>query len=247
MPYPGSMELASLNRAAIRLKSGGSLVYAVLVVLGSVCGAAQQAGSPPPQRLERLELPAVMQQKIIAGITPAGTAIRAKLSIATLVKGKVLPSGAVLSGHLEESAKRNGNTPSRLKIKFDTAQWKNGTTTLELYFTGCYYPFEITPEQDPASAIPDGLHGSLTMGQVTSSPSHATPSALGQNPLPNDYGTNPGELGGPHVSSRWVREEGTEIMAEPDGSVVVTSAKRNLKLDKGTTYLLTNAIPVAKH
>jgi hypothetical protein len=47
------------------------------------------------------------------------------------------------------------------------------------------------------------------------------------------------------VSTHWVRMEKVDTAAAPDGGLQITSTERNLKLDKGTIYLLRGA-PAAK-
>src|SRR5262249_56546059 len=68
--------------------------------------------------------------------------VEAKLTIATLVKGAVVPKGAVLSGEVTESTAKSENIPSRLAIRMDSARWKDGSTDLKVYLTAWYYPLK---------------------------------------------------------------------------------------------------------
>ena len=81
-----------------------------------------------------------MQQKITAGITPVGTKVQAKLTISTLVHGTVIPRDAVLSGEITESVAKSADAPSKLGIRMDMAQWKNGSLPIKAYLTEWYYP-----------------------------------------------------------------------------------------------------------
>jgi hypothetical protein len=49
------------------------------------------------------EVPAVMRQDVAAGKTPVGTRVEAKLAVATLVNGTVIPKDAILSGGVSGS------------------------------------------------------------------------------------------------------------------------------------------------
>src|SRR5277367_862904 len=50
------------------------------------------------------EFPVTMRQNVKAGKTPVGTKIEARLTIATLVNGAVIPAGAIFSGEVFASA-----------------------------------------------------------------------------------------------------------------------------------------------
>jgi len=224
-------------------------VWPALALL-SLCpgGFAQHssAGVPAP----RLELPVIMRQKVVAGVTPVGAPVEAKLQIATLVSGTVVPQGAILSGHVEQSAKKAGDAPSRLKIKFESAHWKKGSAPLEVYFTGCYYPMIAFTDRDRNPA--DASYGSISRPMDPSDGSYPTQPGLKSGQMPQGYGPDVPQAVTTQVSSHWVRQPGANVIAETDGSISVTSIARDLRLDKDTTYLLANfalvnAAPSAKH
>ena len=73
----------------------------VLWLIYSTSLLAQQTPAASPSRVR--EFPVVMQQSITAGKTAVGTKVQAKLSVATLVEGKVIPRNAVFSGEVIES------------------------------------------------------------------------------------------------------------------------------------------------
>ena len=100
-------------------------------------------GQPPPapqSSTAGLEFPVIMRQNVAAGATPVGTKIQAKLTVATLVNGVVVPQGAILSGEVIESVAKSATDPSRLAIRMDSAQWKNRSAPIKAYLTGWYYP-----------------------------------------------------------------------------------------------------------
>ena len=71
------------------------------------------------------EFPVTLRQNVVAGKTQVGTKVEAKLTIATLVSGTVIPEGAVFAGKVVESSAQSASDPSRLAIRMDSVQWKN--------------------------------------------------------------------------------------------------------------------------
>lgn len=210
------------------------------VVLVSGGFLLAQPAPPSPATQNRVELPVVLQQKIIAGTTAAGTEVRAKLEMATLVNGVVVPKGATLKGRVEESSKKSATSPSRLKIKFETASWKTGTVALSAYFTGCYYPLNVEARPDSDMVSEGGFHGSVGIGaggfsRPGSPPSDNDRGPAGMPPLDSRLSL---PVPPPGVSSHWVRMDKVDVAKQEDGSLAVTSSKKDLKLDKSTTYLL---------
>src|ERR1051325_319659 len=105
--------------------------------------------SPTNANTDLIEFPVTMQQKITAGITPVGTKVQAKLTISTLVHGTVIPRDAVLSGEITESVAKSSDVPSKLGIRMDMAQWKNGSLPIKVYLTDWYYaPKSMMTESD---------------------------------------------------------------------------------------------------
>ena len=68
-----------------------------------------------------LEFPATMRKKIVAGVTPVGTVVQAKLEVATLVDGVVVPENAILSGEVTESSAKSDTDPSRWRFEWTRA------------------------------------------------------------------------------------------------------------------------------
>ena len=76
-----------------------------------------------------------------AGKTPVGAKIKARLAVATLIDGKVIPRSAVFSGEVIDSAAKTADA-SRLAIRMDSVVWKKGSASLTAYLTAWYYPLK---------------------------------------------------------------------------------------------------------
>ena len=119
----------------------------VLCVVSTVSIFSQQkpAASAPPGTQE---FPVVMQQNVAAGKTPVRSKIHAKLEVATLIGGTVVPRDAVFSGEVIESTAKTPTDPSRLAIRIDSVLWKKGSASVTAYLTAWYYPSLDTTGQD---------------------------------------------------------------------------------------------------
>jgi hypothetical protein len=216
------------------------LVGSVLstLFLGSVTVVGQQKAAAPSAPAAR-EFPVFMQQKVTAGITPVGTKITAKLTVATLVDGVVFPRNAEFSGEVTESVAKTATGPSRLAIRMDSAQWKNGSAPIKVYLTGWYYPTRFEEGQK------------LAYGPTNTSVSWKTWNGAGTYPDPNSPASQPfpghetdGNPGsGPTApmavtSDHRVMMKNVESARNSDGSVVITCTRSNIKLDKATSYVL---------
>jgi hypothetical protein len=228
-----------------RLRTG----FAGLLLLAGVSALFAQLPPPPPPEPPPqpiLELPASLQSKIVAGLTAPGTEVRAKLTLATLVGGVVIPEDAMLSGHVEQSVGKTQNAPSLLKIRFESAKWKKGSATLNLYLVSCYYPIEFN------NSNPDdrsGVHGDIgvTMGgapppnSFPRSTSGTTASGVPMDASHPDSFPDPRPTGTvSEVSKHWVRMEKVDTGPSPEGGLQMTSNERTIKLDRNTIYLLRN-------
>jgi hypothetical protein len=171
---------------------------------------------------ERLEFPLELRQKIVAGQTPAGSAVEAKLVIATLVRGVVIPEGAMFSGTVEESVARAGNTPSRLRIHITAAKWNAGSMTVNLYITNTCYPHRRS-----ALEKEDSLSGlQKRQDEILQAQQHG-------GVIPMLDTEKPG------ASSRYEHRtvlEDTKGERDEDGRIAILSEKSNLKLDAGRVY-----------
>jgi hypothetical protein len=220
--------------------------YAALTfVLGSALALSQPgpAVSSPPAGLD---LPVIMRQNVVAGATPVGTKVEAKLAVATLIDGVVVPQDAILSGEVTESVAKSADGPSRLAIRMDSAQWKNGSAPKELqlakkvYLTPWYYPAAPPSDRDFSSGLPDASHNPRNgSGNAGVYPGQRNPTSP---PFP---GTDTGEDTRPappprasDTSKHRVLMKNVESTRNGDGAVTLTSKRSNIKLDKTTTYVL---------
>jgi len=207
--------------------------FASVVVL---CSAAFAQQGPSASRVSQtLEFPVKLQQNVVAGNTPAGTHVQAKLVMATLVDGVVIPDGAVFSGEVTESVAKSDSSPSRLSLRMDSAQWKGGSKDIKLYLTAWYYPLRSELRSQDNSGAP-GTHGEVevTFGQsnVTGPPSAVTTNE--PHPFPENLPDPPSS----EVSTHRILLKDVDAAAKEDGTVEISSTHRNLKLDKNTTYVL---------
>jgi hypothetical protein len=225
--------------------------HAVLsVVLG--CGAMfgqPTPGQPTPAASNSsgaLEVPVIMRQNVVAGTTPVGTKVQAKLAVATLVDGVVVPRDAVFSGEVTESVAKSATDPSRLGIRMDSAQWKKGSVpivlslTPKVYLTAWYYPVAAMTSQDLSDESPDDTPQSWK--HRNRPPTFPDPSAPASQPFPGrGTDTDPGSLP-PSPSSSTSKHralmKNVESTRNSDGTMTLTSKSFNIKIDKLTTYVV---------
>ncbi|HEY1264757.1 MAG TPA: hypothetical protein VGF06_14615 [Terriglobales bacterium] len=198
---------------------------AVAVFLSSAV-LGQQKVHPPA-----LEFPVVMQQNVTAGITAVGTPVQAKLVLATLVDGVVIPDGAIFSGTVVESASKTDTSPSRLAICMESVKWKDGSQPAKIYLTAWYYPFRSELRNGPGSS---GLHGEveITFGGHSSYPPGAT--GAGPQIYPDTAPDAPLSA----LSSHRILMKDVDSSLTEDGTVIISSTHHTLKLDKTRTYVL---------
>lgn len=207
----------------------------VLASAGSYLLSGQQKGpaaaSPGVQ-----EFPVMLQQNVIAGKTPVGAKIQAKLWVATLLDGAVIPRNAVFSGEVTESVAKTKTDPSRIALRMDSVQWKNGSAAVKVYLTAWYYPPRSANGQD------------LQYGPQQ--PANRTWNGEGQYPDPNskiykpfpgsdsDKGSAVPDTPNAATSNHRVVMQDVESASSSDGGLALVCKRTNLKLDKLTTYVL---------
>jgi hypothetical protein len=212
---------------------------ALLQLLAAVsCWASLSAQEKPNAPIAgAAEFPVVLQQNVTAGKTPVGTKVQAKLMMATLVNGTVIPRNAILHGEVIESVVKTKTDPSRLAIRMDSADWKNGSATVKLFVTSWYYPTtEVEANQDlqygpqqPANRTWNG------QGQYPDSNSKS------YQPFPGGDSDNKGSVPDTPsslTSNHCVQMRDVQSTHNGDGAVEITSKRSNIKLDKLTTYVL---------
>jgi hypothetical protein len=213
------------------------------LVLGVVGSAVLLGQLPPPTPKSPAdtsptvrEFPVMVEQQVVAGKTPVGTKVMAKLQVATLVNGIVFPRNAIFSGEVLESAAKTKTDPSRLAIRMDSARWKNGSAAIRVYLTSWYYPVADQNGQNLQYGPPE--------------PAKRTWNGLGQYPdtttkvyRPFPGGDSDKREGAPDtpasiLSHRRVQMKDVDSVVSDAGAIAIVSKTSNLKLDKLTTYVL---------
>lgn len=209
------------------------------VILGSVMLFGQQS----PQSSSPLvgtEFPIFMKQNIVAGKTPVGTKIQAKLVAATLVNGVVVPRDAILSGEVIESVKKSASAPSRLAIRMDSADWKKGSVPIKAYLTAWYYPEAAATNQDLSYQPADAANSKKNWNGMGTYPDPNNPISQQKFPAGDNSKDAGPEAGSPasNISKHRVLMKNVQSIRNPDGAVVLTDQHSDLKLDRVTTYVL---------
>jgi hypothetical protein len=190
-----------------------------------------------------LELPVTMRQNVAAGKTTVGTKIQAKLAVATLVDGVVVPQDALLSGEVTESIAKSATDPSRLAIRMDSAQWKNGAAPVALsltpmvYLTAWYYPVVTGTNQDLSSGLPDAANHPKAWDGTGAYPGPRNPTSPPFPGSDSDRNRDTGLAPALNISQHRVLMKNVESARNGDGAVTLTSKVSNIKLDKTTTYV----------
>ncbi len=245
-----TFELAPGGVMFRKIKAAGpaacAMVLGSAVLLGQVLKAQTVPGAGASSPVDtgtsavdgcvECELPIVLRQTVEAGKTAVGTKVEARLVMATMIKGGVLPRGAVISGEVTQSVAKSGNSPSRLAIRMDSAQWKSGEAKFKLYLTGWYYPPAPMAPPPNLSYGPPGDNrnwGGVNPTVDTTDPPNPSQRLSTQQ----DNGVNvdaPASV----TSKGRVPMKNVKSASGADGSVVLVSSRSNIKLDKVTTYVL---------
>jgi hypothetical protein len=194
----------------------------------------QKPATSPPSGMQ--EFPVLLQQSMAAGKTPAGTKIQAKLQVATLVAGTVIPRNAVFSGEVVESVAKTKKNASRIAIRVDSAQWKNGSAAVKVYLTAWYYPARDANGQDlqygPEESAKRTWNG---QGQ------YPDPNSKSYKPFPgsaSDKDSAVPDTPSAALSNHRALMKDVECSNGADGTLALVSKRSNIKLDKLTTYVL---------
>ena len=219
------------------MKSSALLPTLVLFTACLTSGMGQEA----PQPAAPVEFPVVLRQDVKAGKTPVGTKIEAKLSVATLIEHTVLPKNATLLGEVVESAAKTSSSPSRLAIRMDTVQWKDGSKAIKAYLTYWYYPTVEENGQNLQYGPDQGSRNWNGQGQYPNS-------SRGYKPFP---GSDDKESGVPETPASVASNHRAQMkdVAEEnpgDGTKVLVSKRSDIKLDRYTIYVLTSDVQPQK-
>jgi hypothetical protein len=188
------------------------------------------------------DFPVLMRQNVIAGTTPVGTTIQAKLTVATLVNGTVIPEDAILSGEVTESVAKMPTSPCRLAIRIDSARWKNRSVPTVLaikpkvYLTAWYYPAVPLTASDLSSGLPDAGNKMRVGNSTGLFPGERNPTGA---PLDTRTTADKDSLpaAAPDVPKHRVVMKNVESIWDSNGTLTLSSKYSNIKLDKTTTYV----------
>jgi len=205
--------------------------------------APGQAKTAVPRAAALLDLPIVMQQKVAAGKTLVGTKVQAKLAVATLLNGVVLPEDAILTGEVIESVAKSASNPSILGIRMDSAQWANGVAHIKAYLTAWYYPLVSTPNNDDTS--PDSPYAATNLKRWNGSGYIPDSSIRLPGAVPNRNSEQDKSPAAPPtaatlsgISKRRTLMKDVQTTSQPDGALALTSKQSTIRLDKTTIYML---------
>ena len=104
-----------------KIKAAGPVACAIVLGSAVLLGQAPKAqkvpgagasspvdtGTGAADGCAECELPIILRQTVEAGKTAVGTKVEARLVMATMIKGGVLPRGAVISGEVTESVAKS--------------------------------------------------------------------------------------------------------------------------------------------
>ncbi len=216
-----------------------------LVVQGAILGFwsaasfAQQIPAPSPRPVLR-EFPLTLQQSIESGKNKIGTKVQAKLAVATLFQGTVIPRNAVFSGVVIESDAKSAKDPAKLAIRMETAEWKDWSTSLTAYLTPLYYTTTAQEVQSLPTGSPDPssrtLNGPDQSDSRMSQPFPGSDSPSGLPAIPDV----------PAASNRPVPMKNVTLALADEGGAALLSEHSNIKLYKMTTYVFAAAESPAK-
>jgi hypothetical protein len=212
-------------------KMSAVLTVVSTVVLGGVAFVGQQTPTTPASPLTS-EFPVLMRQDINAGKTAVGAKVEAKLIVATLLNGTVIPKNAILSGEVTESAAKSATEPSRLALRMDSVRWKNGSAPVKLYLTSGYYPAVAIAPPNLSYGPTDAEH---TPRSWNGDGPYYDPKSPVYQPLPG-HENDPHPV--PNTTNHRVQMKNVEGLRGPGGEVILVSKASNIKIDKATTYVL---------
>jgi len=223
--------------AGIRSTKALAFLGWVFLTAASLCAQSSNGRAKPPAPssaapsvVAAQEFPVTMRQNVVAGKTPVGAKVEAKLTMATLVHGTVIPEGAIFSGKVVESSARSAMDPSRLAIRMDSVHWKKESRPITVYLTAWYYPVLMGQDAQTNDQISDRPPMRADTGGFPD-PRTAPPSVL---PPPS------------RLSESRVAMKDVDSERDADVAIALTCTKSNIKLDKTTTYVLVTGELAAK-
>lgn len=198
--------------------------------------SAAPATSAPPAVLE---FPVILQENLESGKIAVGAKVEAKLTVATLVNRVVIPKDAVFSGVVMESVAQSAKHPSRLAIRMDSVQWKDGSTSIKAYLIPWYYPKTIANGPNLQYGPPQSAAATWNgEGQYPNTDSRV------YQPFPDGSDKSAGAIPdttSSRTANTAARMKDVALAPTTDGGIALVCEHANLKLDKLTTYVLAAA------
>jgi hypothetical protein len=215
------------------------------LALALVCSAvlfgqqpATTRASASPESSAAQEFPVFLEQNLTAGKTKVGSKVTAKLEVATLMNGTVIPRYATFTGEVIESTAKTATEPSRLAIRMNSVQWKKGSTPIQVYLTPWYYPTVDEMGQDLRYGPQQSAKGTWNgQGQYPDSNSKVYRPFPGSDSQKDNGGGAP-DTPAATASNRRVLMKNVECVHSDAGTIAIVSKTANLKLDKLTNYVL---------
>lgn len=210
-----------------------------VAIIGCCFAVSVGQQKPPTSSSDALhEFPLVLQQSIESGKAKIGTKVQAKLAVATMFDGTVIPRNAVFSGVVIESIPKSAKEPAKIAIRMETAEWKHGSSSMMAYLLPLYYPATTQAMQNFEASQESGPTSNGAQGSSSESPtSHQSfPSNESQAAIPEISTT----------SNRPVQIKNVTVALADDGGAALVSQHSNIKLFKLTTYVFAAREPQAK-
>jgi len=233
--------LVPMTTGCISMLTGSKTVsILVLIACWSVHSQSQQKPEKPgPGSIQ--EFPVILEENVIAGKTPAGKKLQAKLAIATWVNGVVVPRNANFSGEVVESSPKAGTEPSRISIRMDRVNWKNGSAPVKVYLTSWYYPSVAEAGQNLQYGPPQPA--SRTWNGAGAYPDPDSPAYKPFPQADSDKNQSGPDTTSSMTSKHRVVMKNVETQRNGDGGISLVSKHANIKLDRFTMYVLAAGDP----
>jgi hypothetical protein len=161
----------------------------------------------------------------------------------------VIPLDATFSGEVIESVAKTATVPSRLAIRMDSAQWKNGSAPVKVYLTSWFYPLTAITPRSLSNSPEDASHSDRTWTGPGNYPMPGSPAPPPRFPTGDpDKDDNPvPPAPSSNISQHRAVMKNVETARSSDGAVTLTSTHSNIKLDKTTTYVLATSDLLSKN
>src|SRR5436305_3504716 len=205
------------------------LVQSAILGVWSAAAVGQQASTSSPKPALH-EFPLTLQQSVESGKAKIGTKVQAKLAVATLFHGVVIPRNALFSGVVIESDAKTAKDPAKLAIRMETAEWKDQSTSLTAYLIPLYYTTTSQAAPDLPNGSPDPSSRTMNGEQANSPmqrPVPSTDSQTSQAAIPDT----------PSSSNRPAPMKNVTLALADEAGDALVYEHANIKLYKLTTYV----------